>query len=488
MIRLYPYQEDAVNKLRDGFKLNSRQILASPTGSGKTVMFSEIVRLVAEKGKQVIVLTDRTELFKQIRDSLERIQVMPVLLNAETKTVPDGQVIICMVETLKRREHVLTSLNPDLIIIDEAHKGGFTKVLEAFPGTLTIGATATPIGKHIPKYYTSIVQNIDIPDLIEQGFLVRCRAYQMQDDFSDVKTKAGEFDDTALYEHYDKKTLYDGVVREWLAKNPTRRPKTICFNVNISHTEKMHQAWLEAGIRSAMITSKTPKVDRSQILQDYRDGKYDVLNNCGVLTTGYDEPSIECVIVNRATLSLALWLQMVGRGGRTYPGKAEFLLLDFGMNHKRHGLWSMPRKWTLEPEKKRRGSDLLDIAPVKTCDVCGAMIPIMAKQCEYCLNVFDMANKKLRNGVLVEVLPDTLSGRMLSDMGLLELSELQDRGKPFSAPLIWRVIRSKGIEAIEEYCRIKKYSRGWSQRQIGEINNCSYRDMEIYPVEEKEEV
>lgn len=487
MIKLYPYQHDAVNKLREGFNKHLRQILASPTGSGKTVIFSQIVRMVAEKGKQVVVLTDRTELFRQIRGSLERIQVMPILLNADTptNTTPSGHVIICMVETLSRRSHILDSLKPDLIIIDEAHKGAFTKILEAFPITPTIGATATPIGKHIPKYYTSIVQNIDIPDLIEQGFLVRCKPYQMQDNFDDVKTKAGEFDDTSLYEHYDKKTLYDGVIREWLGKNNDRpqHRKTICFNVNIAHTEKMHQAWLEAGIRSAMITSKTPKLERAEILHDFTDGKYTILNNCGVLTTGYDEPSIECVIVNRATLSLALWLQMVGRGGRKYPNKAEFLLLDFGMNHKRHGLWSMPRKWTLEPEKKKRGADLLDIAPVKTCDNCGAMLPIMAKECEYCLRVFDMANKKLRNGILVEVLPDTLSGRMLSDMGLLELAELQDRGKPFSAPLIWRVVRSKGEEAVKEYCAIKKYSRGWIQRQIGELGNCNYRDMEIYPVE-----
>lgn len=484
MITLYPYQNDAVSLLREGFRKHTRQILASPTGSGKTVMFSEIVRLTAANNKRVLVLTDRQELFTQIRSALERIQVMPVLINASTNTKkgnPWSQhdlVFVGMVETLKRREYLLADINPDLIILDECHKAAFTRILDMFPDTKTIGATATPIGKHIPKYFTNIVQNIDVQDLIAQGFLVRCRAYQMQDDFSDLVARAGEFTEESQMDHFDKKTLYDGVIREWLTKNPepTSWAKTICFNVNIAHTEKMHDAWLQEGIPSGIITSKTSKQDRIQVLQDFKDGKITVLNNCGVLTTGFDEPSIQCVIVNRATMSLALWLQMVGRGSRTFPNKTEFLLLDFGMNHKRHGLWSQPRKWSLDM-KERKVSDKLDAAPVKTCDNCGAMVPIMAKECEFCLNVFDMVNKRLRNGVLVEVLPNPIEGKLLSQLTLEEISDLQDLKKlGFGAPYLWRVVRSRGAADILLYGRLRKYSSGWTGRQIEQMSDCAYKD------------
>lgn len=364
------------------------------------------------------------------------------------------------------------------ILVHNCHMGSFTKLMNVFPDTLTIGVTATPIGKHIPKYFTNIVQNIDVQDLIAQGFLVRCRAYQMQDDFSDLVARAGEFTEESQMDHFDKKTLYDGVIREWLTKNPepTSWAKTICFNVNIAHTEKMHDAWLQEGIPSGIITSKTSKQDRIQVLQDFKDGKITVLNNCGVLTTGFDEPSIQCVIVNRATMSLALWLQMVGRGSRTFANKTEFLLLDFGMNHKRHGLWSQPRKWSLDM-KERKVSDKLDAAPVKTCDNCGAMVPIMAKECEFCLNVFDMANKRLRNGVLVEVLPNPIEGKLLSQLTLEEISDLQDLKKlGFGASYLWRVVRSRGAADILLYGRLRKYSSGWTGRQIEQMSDCAYKD------------
>lgn len=479
MLNLRPYQQEAILQLRQGFsKKYQRQVLCLPTGAGKTVVFSEMVRLAAERGTVTIVLTDRTELFKQTIASLSRSGVAVEEIAPHKKnTYMDAVVYLAMVETIKRRKHIIDGLNPSLIILDEAHKGNFTSILELFPQARVIGATATPEGKHFFKYYQHIVQNIDIPDLVEQGFLVDCKAYQMQDDMSDLEVKAGEYTDSSLLAHYDKPKLYDGVISEW--KRLANGLKTICFNVNIKHTLNTHNAFIEAGISSAYITSKTPKEERQQILSAFKQGAFLVLNNCGILTTGYDEPSIQCVIMNRATKSLPLFLQCFGRGSRLYPGKSVFIGLDFGMNHDRHGMWNEAREWKLKSPREKKES----VAPVKECpnSECGCLNPISAMVCKYCGAPFPIKEKQLGNGVMVEVtprLPEHLIGRRISYLSLPELIELEI-AKKYKPSFIWRVIRSMGENAVRDYASIKGYKSGWINRQITEIDNNQFTDYKI---------
>lgn len=476
-ISLRPYQTESILQLRQGFANgHQRQVLCLPTGAGKTVVFSDMVRMAAEKGTVTIVLTDRTELFKQTIKALGRVGVAVEEISPNKKTIYEGATIyLAMVETLKRRKHL--NLNPGLIILDEAHKGNFTSILEQFPDARIIGATATPEGKHFFKYYQSIVQNIDIPDLIDQGFLVDCRAYQMQDDFSDLEVKAGEFTDSSLLSHYDKPKLYDGVISEW--NRLASGLKTICFNVNITHTINTHKAFLDAGISSEYITSKTPKEERNRILEAFKQGSFTVLNNCGILTTGYDEPSIQCVIMNRATKSLPLFLQCFGRGSRLYPGKDYFVGLDFGMNHDRHGMWNEPRDWKLKPPREKKES----VSPVKECPntQCGCLNPISAAKCKFCGELFPIKEKELGVGVMVEVkskIPEVIIGRRVSDLSVEELISLES-SKVYKPSFIWRVIRHLGEDAVYKYARVKGYKKGWTSRQIADLDNCQFTDYKI---------
>ena len=163
-----------------------------------------------------MVLTDRIELFKQTLRALCMSDIEVEELSAKTRLKSfnkNATVVLGMVETYKRRD--LSPFKPDLIIIDEAHKGNFNKVIEKHPDAKIIGATATPVGKHIPKLYDQIVSTIDIPELIDLGFLSPCRPYQMQDDFSDLKTNRGEYTDESLFNHFAKKSLYSGVIENW---------------------------------------------------------------------------------------------------------------------------------------------------------------------------------------------------------------------------------------------------------------------------------
>jgi superfamily II DNA or RNA helicase len=469
---LRPYQLNYIAECSKAFKENNKRIvLAAPTGAGKTAMFSEIVKRSAERGTSVLIITDRIELFKQTYKALQRINIVPQLISAKTKDIePNALISIAMVETLTRRINKGLELNPKLIVIDEAHMGNFTKIFKHYPNAYVIGATATPVGKHFFIYYDKIVQCIDVPELVAEGYLARCKGYEMRDNFDDLKVNAGEYTSESLFNHFDNRKLYDGVVNEWEKK--CLHKKTIVFCVNIEHTEKTCQAFIDAGYKADFVTSKTSDEERKNILAKFSNGEIDILCNCGILTKGYDEPSIECVIMNRKTLSLPLWLQCAGRGSRTTPTKNEFYLLDFGQNFSTHGLWNESREWKLEKEKKKGEG----AAPVKSCDKCGAINAARATECEVCEEPFESKGVKLESGVMVEVVAeDELKGRTLSSLNINELALITTLKPTY----IWRIVRSKGIEAIEQFAKIKNYKKGWIYQQKLLLDDTSFYDKQI---------
>lgn len=457
---LRPYQDASVIALRLAFKDHKRVIFVLPTGGGKTIVFSDIASKAVAKGKVVLVLTDRIELFKQ---TVNKINDPICMINSKNKVIyKDAKLFVGMVETVKKRLHLLQFV-PDLIIIDEAHKGNFFKVIDHFPDSKVIGCTATPIHKKLYKYYTQIVQVIDIPELIEQGFLSKCRAFQRQQDLSDLKMDKGEFTDESLMSHYNKKKLYDGIIEDYIAN--CKGKKTIVFNCNIEHSDLTCKAFNDAGIRSYSITSLTKPEEREWILKAFSAGEFMVLNNCGILTTGYDEPSIENIMLNRATASLTLFLQMIGRGSRIFLNKLYFTVFDYGLNHDRHGLWAEARKWSLEPPKKKRKASA-GVAPIKYCPSCGAILSVNARSCEFCNHVLSKNEEELLYGKLVEVVPEHIVGKKISEVEVEDLIVLH-KEKIYKSSYIFRVLRSRGEEAIRKFAEIKNFKYGWITHQIG---------------------
>lgn len=213
-LTLYPYQIETINQLRAGFMQHQRKILVLPTGGGKTVIFSTIVETAVKRGTITLVLTDRLELFEQTINSISSFGIPICKIDKSNKHYPDNATMyLGMVETVKRRIIDLQHIHFQLIICDEAHMQNFNRIFEVWPTTKVIGATATPIGKHIFKYYTNLVSCIDTPELVEKGFLTPCRAFEMQDDFSDVTIQSnGEFQDVSLFNHMNKSKLYAGFI------------------------------------------------------------------------------------------------------------------------------------------------------------------------------------------------------------------------------------------------------------------------------------
>jgi len=362
MVTLRNYQQSMLNLIKNIFSTGKKRVIMQlPTGAGKTALFSAISKMAIDKGSSVLVITDRGELLSQSGNTLARFGLRPELLTAKTKQLTSGNLYVGMVETIKRRiekpdyEKFVQSF--DLISIDECHIQSFNRIFDSLTVfQYVIGATATPIrsGKmrELKDDYDAIATGVQIHELIETGYLSRVETFGVQVDLSKVRTLAGEFAPDDLEKVYEKQN--SGAVENYIRHTPNRKALIFCATVknSIEITAKFNQA----GISAKHIDANTPEQVRAGILADFDRGAFLVLSNVGILTKGYDCPTIEVIILYRATKSLPLFLQMCGRGSRVATGKDKFTILDFGNNVLRHGFWEESRYWSLENEPVKKKS------------------------------------------------------------------------------------------------------------------------------------
>ena len=450
-MQLRPYQLQAVDEIRAAFKDTKRVVLCLPTGAGKTVVFSEIVRRVLEKGNRVAIVTHRRELLSQA-GKLNRCDIL-------------------MVETLnnaiKRGKVDLSQYN--LLVIDEAHIGNFSKVLEGFEG-FVIGATATPVSKPpMAQRYGRLVDSVGIADLIAQGYLCTPKTYAMHPvDTSALQTARGEFTEASLDDAFNKPKVYEGVVKEFCSKWKDKKAIVFCVNISATINTALEFAEKLDGPRVYAVHSKMSIQARAKVMGDFVASKDGVLVNCGIATTGFDCPDIEVVVVNRATQSVALWLQMVGRGSRPAPNKDAFTILDFGENVHRLGFWQEPRDWSKAFEGfEKKGTG---VAPVKDCPCCSAVLYASARFCEFCGEVFAVESKPVSEGVLQEMAYDKLNGRYLYDIAKspADLWELKSR-KGYKQAFIERVLYFANYSELQKFWRGKGYTEGYTNRRMREF-------------------
>jgi superfamily II DNA or RNA helicase len=386
---LRPYQERFINNIAASLRTNRKVVAQLATGGGKTVCFSAICdRYCAKSSQDILILVHREELLAQATKSI-RLRTQPVV--AGMKSIPQARVYVAMVETAYKRLDKFTNIG--LVIVDECHIGNFTKVIEHFTQSYIIGFTATPLAARktnpLRNYFDDIVCGIDIPELIEQGFLCPELTYSAAQivDRARLKMKAGDFDAAQMAAAYKAPKYIETTINAY--KQHSLGRKTIIFNCNVEHSMAVNNAFVEAGFNSRHLDADSP--DRAEVLQWFANTPDAILNNIGIATTGFDQPDIETVIVNKATASMPLWLQMCGRGARPHPVKLAFTIIDLGGNCITHGLWSSPRNWSNifhNPKKPGEG-----VAPVKECPDCGALMHTAVRLCD-CGHVFPVIKPK----------------------------------------------------------------------------------------------
>ena len=471
------YQIGQLDLISNSFKEGHKSvILYSPMRSGKSIVQALMAKGAFEKGRRVILLTHRAKIFSSTLKHLGNAGIPCVDFTAGKKMpAGDWKVMLAMERTLWNviRKNPDSILQPNLLLVDEIHLNNFSKIIDFFKSRSKIFIVAfsgTPQGKHLHKYFTQIIKNVDSSDLIASCDLVKCRAFQMQDDEIDlVKKDKGEFDNNEMFKHYNKTQRYDGLLKAYNEK--VKGQIGIIFCCNIEHTVKTYEKFKVAGVNAFMVHSgnkiyKMSEQEKEFMIRQFESSQDGVMINQGILDTGYDFPAMRWVAVDRATTSLNLWLQMASRAATPYLGKSEYTLLDMGMNHNRHGLVHASRDWSLAPPKKR---NTIGAAAVKSCPSCGAMLFASVRVCEFCNYEFPKPTSELREGILCEVdslVPLGLKGKRISELTVQELIACQTT-KKISSFAAYRIARTNGEQFLIEYCKTKKYSNGflWRQKQ-----------------------
>jgi superfamily II DNA or RNA helicase len=354
---LYGYQQgdiDAIFERLDNARPNYHLLYQLPTGGGKTVIFSEIVRRYLSKhNKKVVVLTHRIELCKQTSKMLKGFDVTNKIINSKVKELPDQNEYSCfvaMVETLKNRinDEKLHLDNIGLVIIDEAHYNSFRKLLSAFKNAFILGVTATPLSSNIKlpmnENYDELIVGDTIASLIEKGFLAKATTYSYDVGLTSLKVGInGDYTVKSSDELYSNMAMQEKLLHAYTEKSLGK--KTLIFNNGINTSLYVYETFREAGFDIRHLDNTSSAEERKDILHWFKKTPDAILTSVGILTTGFDEPTVESIILNRATKSLTLYFQMIGRGSRKLPNKNEFTIIDLGNNAARFGLWSQPVDW-----------------------------------------------------------------------------------------------------------------------------------------------
>ena len=343
-MNLRPYQQEAIDAtLRELEKVNST-IIVLPTGTGKTVVFSHLTKTYLNRGR-VMVLAHREELIRQAAEKIHKITgIIPGIEMAAERA--DGgmygksRVVVSSIQTLiTGRMHNFDPAEFSLVITDECHHSvaaSYAKVYEHMlkGGAKHVGVTATPDRSDeeaLGKVFETVAYDYELPDAIHDGWLcpiLQTSIFVKGLDYSNVKTTAGDMNQGDIAKAQKEEKVLQGMIVPMI--EAARNRKTIVFATpGSARTEdsyfKIAEKMTEiiAGYRPGQVhrvSQDTPKEDRRQILRNFATGKFQYLVNVGVLTEGFDDPSIEVVAVTRPTKSRSLYAQMIGRGTRPLPG------------------------------------------------------------------------------------------------------------------------------------------------------------------------
>ncbi len=353
---LYDYQITDLNVIFEHLEeAESGNLLYQlPTGGGKTVVFSEIARrYIEEKKKKVVVLTHRIELSIQTSTMLSGFGVKNKIINSEVKELKDQDEYMCfvaMVETLNNRlqEEKVEINNIGLVIIDEAHYNSFRKLFKYFENSTILGVTATPLSSNIKlpmkDNYQKLIIGESIGALIKKKFLAKANMYNYDVSLQSLKLGInGDYTVKSSDEFYGNQSMLSKLMTAY--SEISKGKKTLIFNNGINTSRYVYETFKKAGLNIRHLDNKNTASERKEILTWFSETPDAILTSVSILTTGFDEPTVETIILNRATRSLTLYFQMIGRGSRVLPKKSEFTVIDMGNNVARFGMWDAPVDW-----------------------------------------------------------------------------------------------------------------------------------------------
>jgi len=369
-MELRPYQADLIGKIRLAALHGSKSIVSVlGCGGGKSVIQAEIAHSATDKGNRVLFLVHRKELCEQITNTFTAQGVDMDLCS------------VSMVQTVSR--HIEKIQAPKIIITDEAHHSTantYKKIYNAFPDALRLGFTATPCRLNaggLGEVYEDLITSVSTKWLIDNHYLSPYKYYSVKlADTSGLHVKAGDYKADEVAELMQNSEIYGETVKQWerLAKGR----KTIAYCASVEAAEETAEQFRQAGYTARALSGNTPKEQRTQIMQDFRDSKIMILTNCELFGEGLDVPDCECTILLRPTQSLTLYIQQSMRSMRYMPDKTA-IIIDHVGNCYLHGLPDDEREWTLESKAKQANT-----VKIRECPMCFSVYPPTKQKCPYC--------------------------------------------------------------------------------------------------------
>ena len=360
-IKLFDYQEDMKERIEKALRLHRSVMAQMPTGTGKTYLLTAVIdSFVSNNPKEKVwIVAHRRELVSQIDETVRKFHSY----SASNTSSLLSSVKAVSIQWLMRHYDEIEE-EPGMIVIDEAHHAlakTYKEMWERFPKAKFLGLTATPCrlnGKGFTDLFDVLVQSWAVPEFISKG---RLATYDFVSIKSDGMTQRlidslqkrgadGDYQNKEMDMLLNKKPSIERLYRSLEEYGKDR--KGIVYAINISHAQKITKLYQEHGVKAIAIDSKTPATERQQDIEAFKKGDIQVLVNVDIFSEGFDCPDVEFVQLARPTLSLAKYLQMVGRGLRVAKGKKNCVIIDNVGLYRVFGLPSQVWNWNAMFEGK----------------------------------------------------------------------------------------------------------------------------------------
>jgi superfamily II DNA or RNA helicase len=411
---LYPYQEkvlfdDLYGAFAEG---KTKVILCAPCGAGKTILTCQVIKDLVEEGATCIMAVHLDQLVTQAASKLILYGLNSDLIGYITGGRPEHRnrpVQVASVQSLGTR-HWHRDRSWGAYILDECHISAYhASVRHVFSEEhqgLVLGLTGSPVRlkktESLADRFEALVQTPPASALLEAGFQAPLRYWGFKVgagriDTAGVHSRGGEYITSELEQVCSQPELLDHAVAQWQRLATGRR--TLAFCTTVRHAENLRDTFIRMGVPASCVTGETPRAERQEIYQQLLRKEIYVITSVNVLSIGFDLPDVDALLICRPSKSLAIHLQILGRGARTAEGKVDCLVLDQAGNCLRHGLYTDHGPWELLPSAEAGpGGE----APVKECPVCGQILHASVMVCD-CGHKFPRKKRESRTDDLEEL-------------------------------------------------------------------------------------
>lgn len=428
-MQLFDDQIEFIQNLRAAFATKKSIIGQAATGFGKSYVACYLCKGSIAKNKRVFFMVHRRSLALQISKEFKKNSVLHSFIASGLPHIPDRNIYAVMMQTLVSKLHKFQP--PDLLIYDEAHtsqsKSG-TKIIKWVlqNGGKVLGLSATPeptSGNGLEKQFEDIICSIPTKELIEKKRLSPYDIYcpEITPDFSNVPIVKGDYSQEKIEEIINTPKITGDALEDY--QRLADGKACVVFTSSVKHAYDVAEQFNQAGYKFVAIDADTSDDDREQAFDDLANRRIHGITNYGICIEGVDIPLVECVIMLRATISIIVWLQALGRGLRYVFGK-RCVTIDSTGNVFRLGTPCMKQEWSLKAKKKRKASDAAPPMPLRHCKGCKAIYDAALTKCPRCGSTHVILPKeiKTRKGKLEKIDPEQVAA-LLAERKLKKIEE-----------------------------------------------------------------